>query len=60
MSKNSGVILCLQFERREELIREVRGERRGTAEGRSSAPAWSNYPPRCWKEMSVMESNKGA
>ena len=39
MSKNLDETVCLQSEKREEWIREIRGERQqGIAEGRSSAP----------------------
>ena len=47
MSKNFDGTARLQSEKRQEWIREIRGERlHGIAEGASSAPVWSAHQPR--------------
>ena len=54
MSKNFDETVRLQSEKREEWIREVRGERQGIAEGRSNVSVRPAYQPRCLPgEMSV-------
>ena len=46
MSKNFDATVCLQSEKRQEWIREIRGERlQGIAEG-GSAPVWLAHQPR--------------
>ena len=44
--KNLDEAIRLQFEKRQEWIREVKGERlQGIAEGESSAPRWPAHQP---------------
>ena len=46
MSKNLDEIVHLQFEKRQEWMRHIRGERlQGIAEGASSAPCLASSPP---------------
>ena len=43
MSKNFDETVCLQSEKRQELIQQIRGERlQGVAEGASSAPHFAS------------------
>ena len=54
MSKNFDETVRLQCEKREEWIREIRGERlQGIAEGASSAPRWPAHQPRRYREKRV-------
>ena len=47
MSKYFDETVRLQSEKRQEWIREIRGERlQGIAEGASSAPVWPAHQPR--------------
>ena len=58
VSKNLDETVRLQSEKREELIREVRGEReyKGLKRAREALPVWPNHQPhRCPAEMSVRE-----